>query len=477
MHRLAHAADHVRSPDELGSLVERSDELSGRYNDDPEFSGWHSDLQKRGSESLNGASRASQAEKDPPGPIAPVITDQKKGNDRKEAPIVSLRRIWNQLGVPVLERVHSSLGRARGFIQAHSQFSSSQKRAIAAGLAAILVLAIVVGVVILQKMGHKPPPAQPAKTVRIVFTGDLQGAVLRLDDETLKSTSTELKPGKHKVEVSKLGYRPSEKEFEVREAPMTVPMGLEPEPQVIRVVTDVPTGKVLPDGKEIGTLQEGNFTYTRPGNGSHNLEVFRIRTRIFAVQSQQEPANPARLTNPAARGGIPLIAVSTLGSHGFVYASSTSAKANFRNEDPVAIPPEGREISFTPENNELAYTDALTSMLLPIEVTNAPTLLIRAGTAPKGTLLVTTNLITGTVIINGQKSRRRVQKGKWASQLDPGVYRVGVVEDGYEDPLEQSLTLVAGKSTTAAFELKPLVKSASYALKGNAECGRARGRP
>ncbi len=101
-----------------------------------------------------------------------------------------------------------------------------------------------------------------------------------------------------------------------------------------------------------------------------------------------------------------------------------------------------------------------------MESGNAPVLVVMAGATNKGYLVVEANMDGASVYINGVKKPRPVLRGKWQGQLDPGEYTVHLTLNGYDNPADQKLTVVAGKNASAKFTLAQAVTLAFLRIEG-----------
>src|SRR5207302_37171 len=91
--------------------------------------------------------------------------------------------------------------------------------------------------------------ATSGRSIPAQFASNLDGVTFNVDGTNLQGTSAELAPGPHKLLATKLGYRPVERQFTLTAESSRIDVKLDPEPSAIRVSADVPSGKVLLDGK------------------------------------------------------------------------------------------------------------------------------------------------------------------------------------------------------------------------------------
>lgn len=469
MRHLKTEVDSASDRDGLGSLVERSDALSGKYPADQDFSDLRTEIHKR---MIDGSAGAET--EDPPDEQQEHSAQPPKRKTLRTSATQVWRRAVDDV-TPYLKQLNTASAVLRAKLQGAVERSwGTPVKAVGSlhisrkdawkwtGISLGAIVVVFLSAVWIRSLFPPPPQPRPPidTTSRVSFAGNIEGSTIKIGDLVVAGNSRNLRPGAYTASILKSGYKPLTTKFSVGSQSTIVPVDLEPEQQLLRIAADVSSGQVLLDGHEVGTLQDGNFAYSLPAGGSHSLELIQNHNRIFAFKFEGNIGRAVRLNGPVASKQIPVLVVSTLGAHAFVYASAKGSKVSLKNEEPQVIPSDGRELNLAETANELAYNDGTNSLVLPIEFGNAPTLMIRAGTAPKGTLSVEVNIPDANIFINDHKNRRRIQRGKWTSQLDPAVYRVRVAQDGYEDATEQTLTLVASKSTVAKFDLKPAVKSA-----------------
>jgi hypothetical protein len=242
-------------------------------------------------------------------------------------------------------------------------------------------------------------------------------------------------------------------------------LSLDPEPHAIRISADMQGAKVILDGNEIGTIQEGSFSYDLPAGGTHNLQLRDGRGEVFSVSFAAEPGKPAQLVAPMSARDQAILVVANLGSRAFAHSSLRQMQATAPEGQLQPVPPEGREFTLASARTELTFHDGVKPLLFPLEAANAPVLSVRVGNPTKGSLLIEANIDGATVFVNGQKVSRVVQRGKWSAQLGPGDHKIRLAMNGYNDA-EQTLTVTAGKVTAAKFELTPVVTTAFFRVEG-----------
>ena len=333
----------------------------------------------------------------------------------------------------------------------------------AAGLA---ILGVLVLILVMQRRTPPPATAPGVQVVTMQFSTTPNGARIAVDGRPIEGNSVNVSAGSHTVSASLPGYKTVTQTFDAAPGAPRIDLALLPEPQIIRISADMPAGKVLLDGVEVGSLQEGMFTFELSSWGPHVLKLTDGRNDVLTAEFRSEIATPARLTAPVVVRNMPVVIVSNLGAQAFVHTSITGMQAFLKTGEAQPVPPEGKEFQVQPGNNELTVTDGKQPLVLAIDQGNAPVLSIRAGSSHKGVIRIETAADNAEVWINGRKSSRRVKNGVWVGQYDPGDYKVRLTLDGYEDSPERPLTVAAGKTATSRFDLNRAVTTATLAVQG-----------
>ena len=213
------------------------------------------------------------------------------------------------------------------------------------GVAALLVLAA--GGFFLWKRGSSKPAPGPG-TVAVQFASNLKGARIMVDGTAADGESANLATGAHTIVATLPGYKPIQKAFNAGTDPSTVDLTFVPEPQVIRVSAEMTAGKVMLDGAETGSLQEGMFTSEFPAAGAHTLKLSDGRSDVLTAEFQSQVAAPAKLTKPIAGRDLPVVIVSHFGSRATVYSSVPNMKASLKTPRPSRFRRKGASSRYSP---------------------------------------------------------------------------------------------------------------------------------
>jgi eukaryotic-like serine/threonine-protein kinase len=459
LNQISREAATARDQTSLTALLDRTVVLAKPYPEDAEFSTAVSAIQERLKTDRPGLAAEMPVTKEiaPAPSLEPVQVKVASVNQWK----LFADRLWQRVKSDV-----SSLGLKAallaGWVKTHTGRLSWVQRAAAA---VILLIIIALVSTISRKQNPKPLPVRP---VAITFHSNVEGALIQVDGQPVTGDTANLRPGAYSATATKLGYKPAAQlPFNVGGKPATVELALVPEPHVIRVSADnMPEAKVLLDDAEIGPLLEGNFSYDLPGSGEHTLKLVAGKGDVFSIKFQADAGAPASLSEPPTVHDLPVVVVSALGPRATVRSSLPDMRAGLKNGELQVIPAGGLELPLTPSDNEIEFDDGKKQRSLLLESGNAPVLVVMAGATNKGYLVVEANMDGASVYINGVKKPRPVLRGKWQGQLDPGEYTVHLTLNGYDNPADQKLTVVAGKNASAKFTLAQAVTLAFLRIEG-----------
>ncbi len=346
------------------------------------------------------------------------------------------------------------------FSSARSRFSglTTYQRAAVAAVPVLVLLGVFAFIALWSKRTVVTP--KPLATSTVTITTNVDGASVTIDGHASTGQVAALTQGVHQLTAAKLGYKTFARTIIVGAQPSTLKAVLEPEPQTIRISADTPNGNVLLDGNALGPLQGGNFSYDLTGDGSHTLKLMDGRREIFTVEFEVKGGEAARLIRPPLSPGLPVAVVSRLGSRAVIQSSAPGTKVILKSGETQVLAPEGSDLNLTPGETDITLGAANQQVSFSIEAGNAPLLAIRSGIANKGTLAIEANIPDADVFIDGRKSTRRMQNGKWFGQFEPGDHVVAVKQDGFDAVPDQKVSIGAGKRGTVRFALAQSVTTA-----------------
>jgi serine/threonine-protein kinase len=334
--------------------------------------------------------------------------------------------------------------------------------------AAVAALVLVAAAGLYLTLPSKPVPAG-LHQVRLAVTTEPAGANLLLDGKPA-TFPIDLPAGKYLVEATMAGYKTRSQFVEIAPSSTKVlpfVLALEAEPQVILVDTQMRAGRVLLDGQQLGTLEDGKFSTEIATAGNYTLSIADHTGEVLAIRFSTQPGRVPELVAPIRTRETAAVLVAAFGSEYVIFTSSATAKAKLPERGSNAIPAEGLRITDFPAGAILEIADGNKSQRVLLDRTSGPTLDVRLmSDRSTGTLLVEATVQDATVFLNGEEQRRALENGRWMADLEPKEYAVRLEAEGYEGTPEQTLRIGKGQTRKLHFELRPRVVMPALAISG-----------
>jgi serine/threonine protein kinase len=253
-------------------------------------------------------------------------------------------------------------------------------------------------------------------------------------------------------------------------APTTpTPAAPPPEPvlPVVKLSSDISTGKVTFDDQPPADFQDGQWSLDKIPAGEHKLKFEGPRGDASFTFSTTAGAPPL-LTAPIASKGVTAVVVSSAPDHLHIYSSDSAAKVSLDGQPPLDIPQDGLDLpSIAAGAHELSVTRGSEEYKLDIDAESAPTLsaFLESG-QNLGTLVIVTGQDKAKVFLNGKLQPQLTQGGQLRiPNLELKDYTVRVSETGFQDIPEQKIRLRKGQGKLI-FNLQPIPHLASLAIQG-----------
>jgi hypothetical protein len=318
------------------------------------------------------------------------------------------------------------------------------------------------GIYYLRKGRHDGAIAPPGAAQQVAIATKPSGASVRVVSSTgaeQKCTSDcklTLDQGGYEVTAFLDGYEPAAAKVSITaDKPGDVILELEPQPQTVRVLTDVSKGKVTLDDQPALDLQDGQLALEKVAPGKHVLKLASATGTAevpFEVQAGMSP----KVSGPVSTSNLFALLVSTMGNKARVTTSSGPVKlvVNGQPEDPAT--PAGVDLkNFQGGVMELIAGEGKDQRNVKENFAPAPTLTVFLKSDQNiGTLIVASTEEDSRVFINGKEYPRRTQRGQVRIPI-LGAVTVRVLKEGFDPPVQQQAEVKKGAEVRLDFKLKP----------------------
>lgn len=306
------------------------------------------------------------------------------------------------------------------------------------------------------------------------------GATVRVNGE-VRGTSNftlKLRAGKYQLEARKDGYLPTTAALDVKRGTQpSVDLVLKPTPppqpavelpQILRLATDLPSGKVKIDEQAPADLQDGQFTNEAMGWGPHTLEISAGSAKA-TIKFEAAPRRAPVLTEAPAVKEMKAVVVTSFGNQAHVQSSYGPVKIAVNGQPAGEAGPSGTDIANLPEGNiEMTLGEGKEKQTVNFTTGPAPALSIFLNSDRNvGTLLVLTGEDGVQVLVNGKPYRRLSKGGQLViSNLAVKDYTVSVQKEGFQQEPEQHAQIQKGAEARLEFHLRPVPTVGALMIRG-----------
>ena len=338
------------------------------------------------------------------------------------------------------------------------------KRALLLGVIAGALVSILV-LVLLVNQARKRNLIAPVQ-VQVATTPP--GAEIRVNGETKcnSNCAVPLAPGDYQVTAFLDGYQPSASTIKVTALqPASVNLNLEPQPQMVRILTDVPQGQVIIDDQKPGDLQDGQFVVNNVQPGKHTVKV-TSKTGDASFTFEIAGAKQPDIAGPVAARNLIAVVVSSMGNKARVVTNSP-VKLALNGQSQADATPAGVDLTdFHPGVNEIAVGEGKDRRTLSESFGPAPmvTAFLKSD-VNIGTLIISTAEDNVRVLMNGQEYPRKTQRGQLRIQT-LGSVSVRVAKEGFELTPPQTAEVKKGSEVRLEFKLQPQPQVAILQIRG-----------
>jgi len=330
------------------------------------------------------------------------------------------------------------------------------------GWKSALLLGAIAGVLIagvfLVVLINRARVARAVAPVAVRVTTTPPGAAIRVNGEAKCNSdcSVPLRPGEYQVTAFLDGYQPSASNIKVTAAQAaSVGIKLEPQPQMLRILTDLPQGQVAFDDQPPAELQDGQFVINNVQPGKHTVKVLSKGAEAsFPVEiaAAQQPA----VAGPVTAKNLIAVLVSSMGNSARV-VTNRPAKLALNGQPQTDANPAGVDLSgYRPGVNQIAVGEGKDQRILAESFGPAPMLTaFLKSDLNIGTLIVSTAEDNVRVFLNGKEYPRKTQRGQLRIPT-LGDVNVRVTKDGYEVTAPQTAEVKKGSEVRLEFKMQPM---------------------
>ncbi|MDP9113190.1 MAG: PEGA domain-containing protein [Acidobacteriota bacterium] len=341
--------------------------------------------------------------------------------------------------------------------------ATTWKRALLLGVIAGALVSVLVLVVLVNQARKRNLIAN----VPVQVTTTPAGAAIQVNGETKcnSNCSLSLPPGDYRVTAVLDGYQPaaSALKVEARQSGL-LNLTLQPQPQMVRILTDLQQGQVSVDGQPPADLQDGQFVINNIQPGQHLIKLTSKTGEASFTIDVAEAKMPA-ITGPVAVRDLIAVLVSSMGDKARVVTNSP-AKLVLNGQAQGDASPAGVDVSgFRPGVNEIAVGEGKDLRTLAESFGPAPavTAFLKSD-VNSGTLIISTAEDNVRVFLNGKEYPRKTQKGQLRIPA-LGSVNVRVAKDGFEITGTQTAEVKKGSETRLEFKMQPLPQVAILQLR------------
>ena len=328
------------------------------------------------------------------------------------------------------------------------------KRALLLGVIAGALVSIIVLVLLVNQARKR----NLVTNVAVQVTTTPPGASIRINGEPKCSSNCNvpLPPGDYQVTAFLDGYLPSTGSVKVTPLqPASLSLKLEPQPQMVRILTDLPQGQVSVDDQPPADLQDGQFLINKVPPGKHTVKVTsKGGEASFTIEVAD--AQQAAISGPVTARNLIAVVVSSMGSKARIVTNS-AAKLTLNGQAQPDADPAGVDLTgFHPGVNEIAVGEGKDQRSLSESFSPGPTVTaFLKSDVNIGTLIISTAEDNVRVFLNGKEYPRKTQRGQVRIQT-LGNANVRVAKEGFEVTAAQTADVKKGSEVRLEFKMQPL---------------------
>jgi hypothetical protein len=270
---------------------------------------------------------------------------------------------------------------------------------------------------------------------------------VRINGEAMctSNCSVSMPPGNYQITAFLDGYEAAASNVSVEAGkPAAVSLALDPQPQSVRVLTDLDQGKVTFDDQPPADLQDGQFVLEKVTPGMHTVKV-TSRTGEASFNVQIFDAKQPVVTEPVAARNLIAVLVASLGSKAHVVTNGGPWKLSLNGQAQADASPAGVDLNnFQPGVDEIVLGEGRDQRNMKESFGPAPMLTaFLKSDLNIGTLIISTGEDDVRVFLNNKEYTRKTQRGQVRVQTI-GAVNVRVAKDGFESLPPQTADVKKG---------------------------------
>jgi len=320
------------------------------------------------------------------------------------------------------------------------------------------IAGVLISIAVLAFLVRRARVARQSAAVEVRLVTTPPGAAIRVNGEAKcnSNCTLPLTPGEYQVTAFLDGYQPSASTLKVRAAQAaSVDMKLEPQAQMLRILTDLPQGQVALDDQPPAALQDGQFVINNVPIGKHTVKVLSKGAEAsFPVEIAA--ARQPMVGGPVTARNLIAVLISSMGNNARVVTNSPT-KLALNGQPQTDASPAGADLpGYRPGVNQIAVGEGKDQHVLAESFGPAPMLTaFLKSDLNIGTLIVSTAEDNVRVFLNGKEYPRKTQRGQLRIPT-LGSVNVRVTKEGFELPAPQTAEVKKGSEVRLEFKMQPV---------------------
>jgi eukaryotic-like serine/threonine-protein kinase len=288
--------------------------------------------------------------------------------------------------------------------------------------------------------------------------------------------SFNLKPGEYPLEATLEGHEPVKRTVTVGRGNSELKLSLTPLAATLIVTTNIDSGSVILDGKEVGSLDQGSFTIGALPDGDHDLSVKGADSTQADLKFRSQAGRIPSLIGPIQARDLEGLATATLNRKVEIVSDAKSKTVTIADRSVGAV---GSKVvsADLPASGAQKLTFALSNRRweFPLDTGNTPSLTIfLSEDRDVGALQVETGQAGVDVFINNRRYPQTEGQGTLRiPSLRPGKYDIYVTKSGYITPPTQHIAVARDGIQRVTFNLVSRLEADAKA-KADADAAKAK---